>query len=179
MLLTLRPCPPCCFAASSRTLQHGALCAPQHLPGGKTPRHGQEGDKNQRKKPVLSPPLSLPSPRPKTVNTVSPASCVLPVPVPQPSPQSWHGMWCWSEGRRKAPGFPAGTCRHGQDASPKEASVRERAKDETARPKTPLGASLPGAGAQPDPQGPGSSRWSGRMGPLSDGEAKRLVFQGV
>lgn len=106
LLLTPWPCPPCCFAASSRTLQHGALCASQHLPGGKPPHHGQEGDKKQRKTPTLSP--SFPS-FPETKDC---KYCRLPLvscrsPVPQPGRQSWHGMWCGREGRRKTPWLPS------------------------------------------------------------------------
>lgn len=89
--------------------------------------------KNKGKTPPFPP--SFP-PFPKTKDC---KYCRLPLascrsPAPQPSHRSWHGMRCGREGRRKVPGFPAGTCWCGWDASPKEALVRERAKDETAPP---------------------------------------------
>lgn len=94
LLLALWPCPPCCFEASARTLQHRALCASRYLLGDKTPCHGWEGAKKQRKTKYPFPPLSLLSPRPKTVNTVSRASCVLPVPCApaQPSVLVWDAV---------------------------------------------------------------------------------------
>lgn len=77
--LTLWPCLPCCFAASSRSLQHKAPCAPSTSQGTKPLAVGRSGAKSKGKTSPF-PPLSLPSPRPKTVNTVSPASCIPPVP---------------------------------------------------------------------------------------------------
>lgn len=71
-----RPCPPCCFAASSSTKRR---VLPNTSQGTKPLIMGGSGTKN--KVETLSfPTLSLPSPRPKTVNNVPPASCVLPVP---------------------------------------------------------------------------------------------------
>ena len=62
--------------------------------------------KTKEKNPPF-PPLSLPSPRPKTVNTVAPASCVLPVPCAPARPLvlAWNAVW--EGGKEESPWLPS------------------------------------------------------------------------
>lgn len=98
LLLAPWPCPPCCFVASS--------CRQNTLPwvGG-----GKKKEKETDNK-VPFPSSSLPSPRPKTVNT---ASCVLPVPCAL--------VLVWDAvregGKEESPHFPVGTWQHDGAAS--------------------------------------------------------------
>lgn len=109
LLLALWPCPPCCFVASSRTLQHRALCASQYLPGDKTPCHGWEGAKKQRKTKHPFPP-SFP-PFPKTKDCKYCVSCLFcPAGPLWPSHQSWCGMQSGRGEEREGGKPPARTC---------------------------------------------------------------------
>lgn len=98
LLLAPWPCPPCCFVASS--------CRQNTLPwvGG-----GKKKEKETDNK-VPFPSSSLPSPRPKTVNT---ASCVLPVPCALVL--VWDAVW--EGGKEESPHFPVGTWQHDGAAS--------------------------------------------------------------
>lgn len=128
LLLALWPCPPCCFVASSRTLQHRALCASQYLPGDKTPCRGWEGAKKQRKtKHPFTP--SFP-PFPKTKDCKYCVSCLFcPASPLCPSPAISPGVGCslggGKKGKEESPRL--------EHASPNESSSREKVKDEAAQ----------------------------------------------
>ncbi|PKK28648.1 insulin-like growth factor binding protein 2, 36kDa [Columba livia] len=87
---------------------------------------GGRGPKSKGKQNTLSPLLSLLSPRPKTVNTVSPASSVLLVPCgPAISPGVGCSLGGGKKGKEESPRL--------EHASPNESSSREKVKDEAAQ----------------------------------------------